>query len=205
MAWVQKALDGLALFYALVFFPIPIFWLIIHPAIRFWRRFGNESLWIALPVWASCGVAVFLLREKIFSARLGRSALTGALGLGLLVLAVWIGNQVRRVFGWRRLAGLPEINPGRYPGEVIKSGIYARVRHPRYLDVMLSFVGLALITGAVGLFLLAFVTILLYLIMAPLEERELREHYGAEYEAYARMVPRFLPHLRRKTSLPSSP
>jgi len=49
----------------------------------------------------------------------------------------------------------------------------------------------------VGIFLLAIVTILLYLIVAPLEERELREHYGPEYEAYARDVPRFLPRLRR--------
>ena len=62
---------------------------------------------------------------------------------------------------------------------------------------MLSFFGLGLLTGATGIFLLAIVTVLLYLIVTPLEERELREHYGEGYEAYARAVPRFLPRLRR--------
>jgi protein-S-isoprenylcysteine O-methyltransferase Ste14 len=41
------------------------------------------------------------------------------------------------------------------------------------------------------------VTFLLYLIVTPLEERELRQQYGSEYEAYARKVPRFLPRFGR--------
>ena len=104
---------------------------------------------------------------------------------------------VHRDFGLRRLAGLPEMNPGRYPGGMVKSRIYSWVRHPRYLEYMLSFFGLGLLTGATGIFLLAIVTVLLYLIVTPLEERELREHYGEGYEAYGRAVPRFLPRLRR--------
>ena len=104
---------------------------------------------------------------------------------------------MHRDFGLRRLAGLPEMNPGRYPEGMVKSGIYSWVRHPRYLEYMLSFFGLGLLTGATGIFLLAIVTVLLYLIVTPLEERELREHYGEGYEAYARAVPRFLPRLRR--------
>jgi len=120
------------------------------------------------------------------------------MGLLLLGIVVWIDRQVLHEFSVRRLVGLPEVNPQRYPGGVVRSGIYARVRHPRYIEYMLTFLGLALLTGAVGIFLLAIVTILLYLIVAPLEERELREHYGADYEAYTRAVPRFVPHLWRK-------
>jgi protein-S-isoprenylcysteine O-methyltransferase Ste14 len=33
-------------------------------------------------------------------------------------------------------------------------------------------------------------------LIAVLEERELRERFGAEYDAYCRRVPRFLPRLR---------
>jgi len=55
----------------------------------------------------------------------------------------------------------------------------------------------------VGIFLLAILTILLYLIVAPLEERQLREHYGSEYEGYARAVPRFLPRLRPFVKTPT--
>ncbi len=205
VAWIQKALDALALAYALLFFPAPIFWLIIHPAIHFWRRFGNRSFWIAAPVWAGCGAVLVLTRQWLFAERVGRNPLTTLIGLGLIGLALRIGHGVHRDLGLKRLSGLPEVNPGRYEGGVVRSGIYARLRHPRYVEYMLTFLGLALLTGAVGIFLLAMVTVLLYYIVAPLEERELREHYGAEYEAYARAVPRFVPRLGRKVQLGPPP
>ena len=63
---------------------------------------------------------------------------------------------------------------------------------------MLTFLALGLLTGARGIFLVAIITILLYLFVAPLEERELREHYGRDYAAYAGAVPRFVPRLGRK-------
>jgi protein-S-isoprenylcysteine O-methyltransferase Ste14 len=81
----------------------------------------------------------------------------------------------------------------------VDQGIYAWVRHPRYANMMLGFIAFGLLTGALGIFLLAIVTFLLYLIVTPLEERELREQYGSEYEIYARAVPRFFPRLRRKS------
>ncbi len=199
MTWFQKGLDALALFYSILFFPVPILWLIIHPAIHFWRRFGNRSYWLALPIWTASGIALVFLRHRIFAERISPNALTWLLGSALVFLAVWIDRRVRRDFGLRRLAGLPEVVPNRYPGGIVRSGIYAYVRHPRYLEYMLTFVGLALLTGAAGIFLLAIVTVLLYHIVVPLEERELREHYGAQYETYARSVPRFLPRLWQKT------
>ncbi len=195
---LTSAIDGLALAYAILFFPAPFFWLIIHGGIHFWRRFGNRSFWVALPLWAISGVALVTWRQTLFSERLGRNALSAVMGLALLALVVWIDRQVLREFSLRRLVGLPEVNPQRYPGGVVRSGIYARLRHPRYAEYMLTFLALALLSGAAGIFLLAIVTVLLYLIVAPLEERELREHYGADYEAYAREVPRFVPRLWRK-------
>lgn len=197
--WLQKVSDVLALLYALVFFPVPIFWLVIHPAIRFWRRFGNRSFWVALPVWSLSGMAFILLRHQIFAARVPRNAATWFLGLLCVLFALWISRRVHREFGLRRLAGLPEISPGRYPGGLVRSGIYANVRHPRYLGLMLGFVGMALLTAAVGFFLLAIITVLLYHIVAPLEEHELHEQYGVEYELYTRAVPRFVPRVWQKT------
>jgi len=195
--WVRKGLDFLALCYAVLFFPAPIFWLIIHPAIRFWRRFGSRSFWIAVPLWIASGTVLVELRQKIFAHRLGQNALTMVLGAALVALAAWIGHRVLREFGLRRLAGIPEMNPASTSSGLVSRGIYSRLRHPRYLDYMLSFLGLALLTGAAGYFLLAFITILLYLIVVPLEERELRDQYRAQYDAYARTVPRFVPHFSR--------
>ena len=203
MSGLEKGIDVVALVYAILFFPAPLFWLIVHPAIHFWRRFGNRSFWIAPPLWTASGTGLVLARHRIFAERVGRSPLSAIVGAGLVLLALYIGHHVHRQFGLRRLSGLPEMNPARYPGGVVSSGIYARVRHPRYLEYMLTFVGLALLTGAVGIFLLAILTILLYLIVAPLEERQLREHYGSEYEGYARAVPRFLPRLRPFVKTPT--
>lgn len=80
--------------------------------------------------------------------------------------------------------------------EVIGTGIYARVRHHRYASIVLGFFAFGLLSGTPGIFLLAFISFLLYLIVTPLEERELREQYGSEYEGCARTVPRFIPRFR---------
>src|SRR2546426_8654375 len=72
--WVRKGLDFVALCYAVLFFPAPIFWLIIHPTIRFWRRFGSRSFWIAVPLWIASGTVLIELRQKIFGHRLDRKS-----------------------------------------------------------------------------------------------------------------------------------
>ena len=75
-------------------------------------------------------------------------------------------------------------NPGRHHLVVLR---------PRYLDLILGIGGLSLIVnypGMYGLFLATWVGI--YFIVL-LEERELRQRFGAPYEEYCRNVPRFLP------------
>jgi protein-S-isoprenylcysteine O-methyltransferase Ste14 len=62
---------------------------------------------------------------------------------------------------------------------------------------MLMILSMAFLTGAPAIFLLAFLNILMYQILAPLEERKLLDQYGPQFEDYRRLVPRFLPRLRR--------
>ena len=198
MQMLTTILDVAAFLYALAFFPAPFFWLLIHPAIEFWRRKGNRAYWVALPAWAGMGWALYLVRAPLFAHRLDRGALTWVLGCSVLALVAWLDRQVFREFSVRRLIGLPEFHPERGGDEVVRAGIYAHLRHPRYLGYILTFFGLGLLTGALGIFALAIVTVLMYVIVAPFEERELRKRYGAAYDAYAREVPRFIPRLRRK-------
>jgi protein-S-isoprenylcysteine O-methyltransferase Ste14 len=199
MLWVNKSIDVLAMVYAVLFFPVPIYWLILHPAVNFWRRFGYRSFWVALPVWLLAGVPLAFFQGPLWSHRLPRNVFTYGLGTVLLGLAFWILVRVHREFSFKKLAGLPELNPRHALCGIVRSGLYAHVRHPRYADLALGFIAWGLLTGSEGIFLLAIVSILMYLIVAPLEERELREQYGSEYEAYARAVPRFLPRLWRRT------
>jgi protein-S-isoprenylcysteine O-methyltransferase Ste14 len=204
MNLLDSILDASALLYALLLFPAPLFWLVIHPAIDHWRRKGNRAYWVALPVWTGTGALLLGYREWLFAQRIERSALTWLAGMALLGIASWLDRQTFRQFHWRRLIGLPELHPERGAGKVVAEGIYSRLRHPRYLEYILTFFGLALLTGAQGIFALAFATVLLYVIVAPLEERELRTRYGAAYATYARAVPRFIPRWRRSLKSPVS-
>ena len=69
---------------------------------------------------------------------------------------------------------------------------------------MLGWMAVALFTGARGILGLAILRILLYLILAPLEEKELQEYYGVEYRAYTCAVPRFIPYWGRTAKPVSS-
>ena len=199
-----RIVDGVALFYLILLLWIPFFWFVFHPAIRYWRRIGNRSFWVALPVWLGFALALILTRHGLFARRIERNALTWIAGGGLFLVASWLEVQTRRTLGWRRLVGLPEVNPEHPSGGVAQTGVYARVRHPRYLFYMVVLVSLALLTGATAIFLLAILNILMYQILAPIEERKLLEQYGPPYEAYRQSVPRFVPRRGRRSEAPIS-
>jgi protein-S-isoprenylcysteine O-methyltransferase Ste14 len=190
-------IDYLALFYLVMLLWIPFYWFVFHAAIRFWRRVGNRAFGVALPDWLIFAATILISRHSLFARRMDRSAVTWAVGGVLFLVASWLDVQTRHAFGWRRLVGLTELNPQHRLCGVIRTGIYGRVRHPRYLLYMLMILGLAFLTGAPAIFLLAFLTILLYQIVAPLEERELLDQYGLQYADYRRSVPRFVPHFGR--------
>lgn len=198
-------IDYVALFCLILLLWIPFYWLVFHPAIGLWRRLGNRAFWVALPVWLIFAGGIIHFRHGLFARRLERSALTWAVGGVLFIVASWLDVQTRQALGWRRLAGLTELNPQHPLCGVIRTGIYARLRHPRYLLYMLMILSMAFLTGAPAIFLLAFLNILMYQILAPLEERELVEQYGPLYEDYRRSVPRFMPRLGRRPATRHSP
>ena len=204
LSGVLHLIDYVALFYLVLLLWIPFFWFVFHPAIAIWRRLGNRSLWVALPLWLIFAAGIITARHELLARRLERNALTWAVGGGLFVVASWLEVQTRQAFGWRRLVGLAELDRNHRLCGVIRTGVYGRVRHPRYLLYMLMILSMAFLTGAPVIFLLAFLNILLYQILAPLEERKLLDQYGFQYEDYRRSVPRFVPHLGRTPAAPSS-
>lgn len=189
--------DFAALFYLIMILWIPFFWFVFHPAIGYWRRIGNRAFWVALPVWLGFAVVLILTRHALFARRIERNALTWIVGGGLFLAASWLEVQTRRTLGLRRLVGLPELHSGHPSGGVARTGVYARVRHPRYLFYMVVLISLALLTGAAAIFLLAILNILMYQILAPLEEGVLVDQYGPSYEVYRQSVPRFVPRWER--------
>lgn len=90
----------------------------------------------------------------------------------------------------RRFSGLVAIQPGH---ELVTTGVYAKIRNPSYLGLLISMVGWALaFRSAIGL--------LLTLCMLPpliarmrSEEGLLRAHFGVQYEAYRKRTWRLIP------------
>jgi len=80
--------------------------------------------------------------------------------------------------GWTIFSSAP-------PEKLHTGGIYRYSRHPYYLGMMLGFLGLAI--SANNWIALAAVLLLVippFLLKALIEERELKERFGEEWEAY---------------------
>ncbi len=188
-------LAALLLFFQL---PIPLFWLILHPQINFWRRHLRAGYWTAgLGAWGAGAVFIFVFRHGLFAVE--RPPAWALLGGGALIITdVFLERRVARNFGRTRLIGLAEMRGG---GELATTGIYARMRHPRYAGMILSMLGICLLAATRMLWMVAAVWLGLALTAILLEERELRARFGSAYQDYSRRVPRFLPfHLRAAAS-----
>jgi protein-S-isoprenylcysteine O-methyltransferase Ste14 len=92
----------------------------------------------------------------------------------------------------RRFSGLVAIQSGH---ALVTNGVYAVIRHPSYLGLLLNMLGWALaFRSGVGLVLAALaVPPLIARIRA--EERMLRSEFGAEYDAYRARTARLIPGL----------
>ena len=138
---------------------------------------------------------LFRWRDELVGQDLGRHP-AAWLGLSSLGLAAGIQFFRRRHLGMATLAGVPEVSRHDH-GRLLTEGIYARVRHPRYLEIAFAVLGYALIANHTGgYWLLVFSIAGLHLVVL-LQERELRDRFGAEYEMYCARTPRWLPRLSR--------
>ncbi len=171
--------------------PVPIYWLIMHGGMGFWRGRGRSAYWVAVgAAWGLGGWMLYhFLRPGLFAAtdRPLWAIVAGAVLMGADVAILVI---VEMELGGRRLVGQAELTRS---GELAVSGLYACVRHPRYLGMMLGVLGVCLLAGSRQLWLVAAVWWIATLVFIWIEERELRDRFGAAYAAYAERVPALLP------------
>lgn len=178
---------------ALVLFlqlPIPLFWFVVHPQVNFWRRHQTAGYITGVFLsWGPVTAGMIYFRGDLFRSD-WPAAWSIVVGLTLLVFEGWIFWRVRRDLGAARLVGKTELSGG---GEVVHQGIYARIRHPRYVGSLIAILGACLLAGTRWMWTTAAVWCLLTLVAIAMEERELRARFGTTYEEYCRRVPRFLP------------
>jgi protein-S-isoprenylcysteine O-methyltransferase Ste14 len=123
----------------------------------------------------------------------------GAAVGGWLLVAVGVALYLMCAFWGFALRGRGTPAPIDPPKKLVVDGPYRVVRNPMYWSVAFVMLGEALVfrsraLAEIGIVFFA-VTMLFVLVY---EEPILRRKFGAEYEAYCRLVPRWFPRWRSK-------
>jgi len=128
-----------------------------------------------------------------------RLELSGASVAGGLLVVAGVGLYLMCAFWGFALLGRGTPAPIDPPKKLVVVGPYRVVRNPMYWAVLYVMLGEALVFRSVPLaeigcafFVFTMLFVMLY------EEPILREKFGAEYDAYCRRVPRWIPRLGKR-------
>jgi protein-S-isoprenylcysteine O-methyltransferase Ste14 len=185
---VTLAAQGVLFGFTLVSFAAPAHRVWPPPSRRSWQMVATWFLsWVTLS-------GVFLL--AVFGGNtLGLPAWL-RLGLGVPLFALGTGLLA---WGFRALS--VETSLG-VKGALIRSGPYRFSRNPQYLGTCLYLASLAILSGS-HLAAIGALAVGLWFVATPfVEEPWLAAHYGADYAAYCREVPRFFGVRRRLGAQP---
>jgi protein-S-isoprenylcysteine O-methyltransferase Ste14 len=159
------------------------------------------------PLWAVLGTIAFVaavpgtvvvlaplwLTGWHFEPPFGGTALTRVLGAAMVVA----GMPLFAKFASRFVVeghGTPA--PVAPPQHLVVGGPYRYTRNPGYVAVTAMIAGQGLFFGSSGVLLYAaIVALVFHAFVVVYEEPTLRRTFGAEYEAYCRAVPRWIPRL----------
>ena len=178
---------------------IYFFWFFIHPFAKFWRKI--ESWWTYGVLFSLFVPVIFVLyyyREFLIGTNYGFHPILSITGLVFYFVAVVIYLKRREYLTNKIMLGYPEISEKGYPGKLFTEGIYSQIRHPRYVEIQLSFIGYSLFANFLGAYILTFILIPALYITVLFEEKELIERFGEDYIKYSKSVPRFFHKIKFK-------
>jgi protein-S-isoprenylcysteine O-methyltransferase Ste14 len=146
---------------------------------------------LLVPGVVAVGLPLTLARGRPVAA----SPLLLTLGVGLL--AVGLATYIRCVWDFA-VFGRGTPLPLDAPRRLVVRGLYRYMRNPMYLGVLCVAAAWPAILASSWLLVYAAALALAFQLFVVLhEEPRLRVLYGAEYDAYRRTVPRWLPRPRR--------
>jgi len=183
--------------------------LLTYPMLSFWRSWlRRRGLWAwylveVVGLWGGTTLVILLVSPWWLGWTWDGTPPLQVVGAALLVASVAIGTWAAAKMGWARLlfagALFPpgvEAEENNVPQRLVIEGPYRYVRNPLYDTDFCLILGAALLSRSWALILLAVLYLAELALQLPLEERELRERFGAPYRRYCELVPRFLPRLR---------
>ena len=179
--------------------PAVIYWLIIHPFAGFWRRMGPwVTFGINIPLLLGQVVVLWRIRDALIGTDMGFQSWMLIPSIGLYMASIGVEIRCRKYLKFKVLVGMPEVAPDLIESKLLDQGIYGRIRHPRYLGIILGVTGWALFSNYTGAVLVALGTIPALYLVTLFEERELLERFGEDYREYRERVPRLVPRLGQR-------
>ena len=174
-----------------------LYWFSIHPFVRFWRGVGARvtvALHILMIFVVGCGI--YLLRGRLLAVEFGTNPLLIGFAVPVLLASLVLKRALARHLKVRILIGMPELAGELSTQRMLCEGIYARIRHPRYVEVFLALIFFALFTNYLASYVILAASAPALFAIIHIEERELRDRFGEEYVRYCARVPRFWPYFK---------
>lgn len=172
-----------------------VFWFLVHVFTPMWRGVGYRTTYlITLAIATAASVLVFGFRSILLGVDLGTHYALIALSLVVFGFMAWFERAYWHNISWKVLVGLPELSPDEQANRsVMREGLYAVIRHPRYFSGAIGMVASVLLANYYGLYTLALLMVPIGYLLIRVEERELVARFGDDYRRYQREVPRFFP------------
>ncbi len=143
---------------------------------------------LALPGTVLVWVPLWLSTRDGFRVDAG-----GARWAGMPLIVVGAAGLIWCIWDFAR-RGRGTLAPVDAPRFVVRAGLYQVVRNPMYVAVFIALVGESLVLGSLRVLAWAGVfALVVHAFVVLYEEPTLARTFGADYEAYRRAVPRWLP------------
>lgn len=200
--------------------PAFLYWYLIHPFAGYWRSVGPTRTYLVVgPICLLALGALLRWRGPVAGTDLGENWALFYTGLMLWSVSIFLERRIRKQLDFKTLAGVPELRPATHAGasgperdvpdtpesgdvphadaapRILDTGMYGRMRHPRYVSVFVGTLGWSLMANYLATYLVTLSLIPMILVLVWMEERELVERFGDAYRAYQARVPALIPRL----------
>lgn len=138
---------------------------------------------------ASFSLVLFVHTRVPSTALFSKHPITDAIGVGLILAGLWTHFLTFRQLSVRAFLGID----AEVQGNLVAKGIYAHLRHPIYLGVLLIMSGLLLFQPTIPVLVGLLVTIAYLPFGIYFEEQKLIAEFGNTYKLYRTEVPSVFP------------
>lgn len=175
---------------------IPMFLIQLHLVPSFWRKLGIWTYLVWLLEWLPIVYVIRSLQDVLLQHEIQVTSPIIAIGVFFVIAGIVLHSWTAKLLGIKATVGYTELVPEDDVNNdnLIVSGPFSVVRHPSYGAHSFILVGTFLITGVVAVGIMAIIDLLIaYFVTMELEERELVERFGDQYNEYRKKVSKFFP------------